>query len=236
MEIFRRIEMATGQDHLDTLAKDVWSLLALGEIGEEEATRLSEAIEHRRRPKALPIARASRFVSRQRPCAPDREASRNRRRTLGSSAPMPCGMRSRYTLGQLAVLCIVGGEVKHHGVCDLYIDKIAALAGVCRTTVQNALHEAERLGHIKIKRRRVSGGKNLTNLVEITSVEWLAWLKRGPSAHRPIGSKMFNLVSPTKNREIQKGDDLRFRRSQDGFPGGASAERWRPPSIVGGAL
>lgn len=235
-ELLHAVELTICPDHLDKLAQSLWTLLAEGEINEGEATQLSDAIERRRRPRTALTARASRFRPRQRPCSPDREKSRHRRRLLGTSMPLPDTIRPLYTLGQLAVLCIVSGEIKHHGVCDLYIDKIAALAGVCRTTVQNAFHEASRLGHIRITRRRVSGGKNLTNLVEITSAEWLAWLKRGPSAHRPIGSKTPILVSPTKNRESHKGDDLRFRRAQDGFSRGASGERWRPPSAAGGAL
>src|SRR5262249_14702880 len=88
----------------------------------------------------------------------------------------------------------------HHGMCDLPIDKIAALAGVCRTTVQTTLHEARRLSHIKITERPRPGRKSLTNVVEITSPEWLAWIKRGPTAHRPttIGSNSVKTASPTK--------------------------------------
>jgi hypothetical protein len=43
---------------------------------------------------------------------------------------------------------IVGDEVKRHGACSLYIDAIAAMAGMHRTTVQNALKQARRLGLI----------------------------------------------------------------------------------------
>lgn len=31
------------------------------------------------------------------------------------------------------MLCVIAGEIKHHGVCDLPIEGIAARAGVCRT-------------------------------------------------------------------------------------------------------
>ena len=73
--------------------------------------------------------------------------------------------------GQRAVLCIVAGEIKHRGLCDLPIDKIAALAGVCRTAVQTTIHEARRLGHIKITERPIPGRKHLPNVVEIASAE-----------------------------------------------------------------
>jgi len=175
----------------------------LGEIPTKPATTTARPV------------RASRLVSRQRPRSPDRQYSRDRRRRLGGSSALPDTMRHFYTEGQRAVLCIVAGEIKHHGVCDLPIDKIAALAGVCRTTVQTTMHEARRLGHIKITERPVRGRKSLTNLVTITSVEWKAWLKRGPSAHRPIGSKTPKMVSSTNSKEIQK-ERRNDRRGRDG--------------------
>jgi hypothetical protein len=73
---------------------------------------------------------------------------------LGGSSALPHNLRHHYTEGQRSVLCIVAGEVKRHGICDFPIDKIAALAGVCRTTVQTALHAARRLGHITIPNAR----------------------------------------------------------------------------------
>lgn len=118
---------------------------------------------------------------------------------LGGSGGLPANLRHHYTEGQRAVLAIIAGECKHHGICDLPIDKIAALAGVCRTTVQNALHEARRLGHLSIIERPRRGQKSLTNLVGIVSPEWKSWLKRGSTAHRPIGSKTVKTVSPTKS-------------------------------------
>jgi hypothetical protein len=153
----------------------------------------------------------SRFTPRQRPRSPDRQASRDRRRRLGGSSALPDTLRHHYTEGQRSVLCIIAGEVKHHGVCDLPIDKIAALAGVCRTTVQTTLHEARRLNHIRITERPVPGRKNLPNLVEITSPEWRTWINRGPTAHRPIGSKTVNLVSTTKNTATRKKEEFEQR-------------------------
>lgn len=170
-----------------------------------------------RRSDALPATSTSlmvsRFVSRQRPRSPDRKASRDRRRRLGGSSALPDTMRHHYTEGQRAVLCIIAGEIKHHGVCDLPIDQIAALAGVCRTTVQTTLHEARRLGHVRITERPVPGRKHRSNLIEIVSPEWRTWLKRAPTAHRPIGSRSVKVVSTTKNtdqnnRRIAQADRL----------------------------
>ena len=140
---------------------------------------------------------------------------------------MPPNLRCHYTEGQRAVACILAGEVKHHGLCDLAIDKIAALAGVSRTTVQTTLHEARRLGHIKVTERPQPGRKNLTNVVHIVSAEWLTWIKRGPSAHRPVrtGSNPFaeknlrrdeSLVSPTKSTYLKNrsGEKEQWRGSE----------------------
>jgi hypothetical protein len=66
------------------------------------------------------------------------------------------------------------------GTCMLAIGHIAALAGVCATTVKNALRAAHGLGLIRIEERRLTAWRNLPNLVTITSPEWLSWLRLGP--------------------------------------------------------
>lgn len=130
--------------------------------------------------------------------SPDRAASVKRRRMLGGSSGLPDTIRHHYTEGERAALAVVAGEVKHHGVCDLPLDRIAAVAGVSRTTVQNALREARARGHVTVEPRPRKGQKNLTNVVRVSSKEWLAWLKRGPSLARSIGFKSFH---PTKNQD-----------------------------------
>lgn len=151
-------------------------------------------------PNSIPDAPGRRvFKPRQRPRSPDRKASRDRRRRLGGSSALPDTLRQHYTEGQRAVLCIVAGEVKRHGVCDLPIDKIGALAGVGRTTVQTTLNVAKGLRHVAITYRWRRGQKNLPNVVGITSAEWLTWIKRGPSAHKPDRVQNTKMVNPTKN-------------------------------------
>jgi hypothetical protein len=180
-------------------------------IDDHDANYLLEHIARRRGNQAFksrPIrARPSRFAPRRRPRSPDREASRYRRRMIGGSSVMPANMRGCYTEGERAVLRIIVGEVKHHGFCDLPIDKMAALAGACRTTVQTTLHEARRQWHLRITERPRPGRKNLTNIVEIVSPKWRAWLKLQPLARYPIGSNLLsrsNLVSTTKNQYLIK--------------------------------
>lgn len=216
--IYDRLNAAGNVDEIDNIVRAMWATYGKAEIDDDEATFLQSAADNRRPlgrrnssvpGAAKPIGRlharlGSRFTPRQRPRSPDRQASRDRRRRLGGSSALPDTLRHHYTEGQRAVLCIIAGEIKHHGVCDLPIDKIAALAGVCRTTVQTTLHEARRLNHIRITERPVPGRKHLPNLIEIASAEWRTWLKRGPSAHRPIGSKAVILSSTTKNTDRKK--------------------------------
>jgi hypothetical protein len=213
--LYDGINACQSADQLDVAARLIWERYSVGAVNDDEASYLTSCIE-RRRPlsrrtspeKFAPVSkmngRISRFLPRQRQRSPDRKASRDRRRMLGGSSALPDGLRQYYTEGQRAVLCIVAGEIKHHGACDLPIDKIAALAGVCRTTVQTTIHEARRLGHIKTTERPIPGKKHLPNVIEIVSAEWQAWIKRAPSPARRIGSNSVKMVSTTKNKELRK--------------------------------
>ena len=131
----------------------------------------------------------------RRPISPDREASRGRRRTLGGSSALPDKIRRQSTEGERAALCVVAGEIRRRGICDLAVDAIAALAGICRTTAQNALRKAAALGHASVERRPMRGRRSLTNIIRITCTEWRAWIGR---AARLIGFKSLN---PTKRKK-----------------------------------
>jgi hypothetical protein len=111
--------------------------------------------------------------------SPDRQASIARRRHLAASGPMPPALAAGFTQAEMAAFRIVTDEVRHHGVCALHIDAIAARAGTCRTTVKNALREARRLNLVTVQERRRRGQKSLTNLVRIVSPEWMAWIRIG---------------------------------------------------------
>jgi hypothetical protein len=242
------INAATSPDQIANLGSTLWHQWGMGELSDDEATFLSEAIEKRKpvhRPMAMKALgalrdRISRFTPRQRPRSPDRKASRDRRRTLGSSSSMPPGLRALFTEGQRAVLAIVAGEVKHHGTCDLLYDQIAALAGICRTTVQTTMHEARQLGLINVTERPRPGRKNLSNVIRIMSREWLTWLKRAPTAHRPplsdrgmdrlkqaggIGSNSVKMVSTTKNTDLKKEESGNEERKFDAPRGAGTASK-----------
>jgi len=100
---------------------------------------------------------------------------------------------------ELAVVRIVGDEVRQHGQCDRCVDELAARAGVCRSLVKNAIRTAARLGLLTVEERRRAGRRNLPNVVRIVSREWRAWLARGPKA---IGVKK---ITPTAKADKREG-------------------------------
>jgi ribosomal protein S25 len=72
---------------------------------------------------------------------------------------MPPALAARFTVGELAVLRIVGDEVRARKVCGLHLDAIAARTGVSRSTAKNAIREAKRLGLVEVQERRRHGAK-----------------------------------------------------------------------------
>jgi hypothetical protein len=193
---------------LPALREQLYALNGSGLISDRDAGELDDAIEARRKGPALAApapaglslaaaiaptaARITKFAPR-RQRSPDRARSRERRRGLGGSSPLPEPLARRYTEGQRAVLFIVGEEIAARGVCGLSVAEIAARAGVCHRHAQMALRLAESDGLVTITERPRKGQKHQTNLVRVLSKEWAAWLQR----RRPTGCK------PTLSTEIQ---------------------------------
>jgi hypothetical protein len=181
----------------DTALRETARAYAAGWISEQEYTEIDAELRKwqsriQRKP-AMPRlmgdgkSRLALGWPRRRPRAsPDREKSRERARMLGGAGAMPPNLRRPYSDCMRAVLYIVAAEVKRHGICDLSVGEIAARAGVCVRTVQNAVAEAIRQGHLAREEREQRGRKNLTNILRIVSREWLTWIKLGP-----IGCKQF---------------------------------------------
>lgn len=171
---------------MDELARTLWQAHASGAVEDHEAQALAELLQARRAeirehivPVGVPAGRASLFPPRRRPTSPDKATSRERRRLLAASGPMPPHLAARFTTGQLAVLRIVVDEVRAKGVCGLPIDAIAARAGVCRRLAQATVRLAESDGLLIVQERRHQGRKNDPNLIRILSREWQAWMRRG---------------------------------------------------------
>jgi hypothetical protein len=186
---------------IDYLSRQLWQAHAAGHIGDEDAQALAERLHGRRgvaqgalfrpggsqtppKPMGLPAG----FKRAPEAKSPDRRRSIERRRRLAASGPMPPALAAQYTVGELAVLRIVGDEIHAKGTCTASLGEIAPRAGVCRKLVQLTLRRAARDGLITIERRPRPGRKNLTNVVRIISAEWLTWLRH--RNHRPSGDRV----------------------------------------------
>lgn len=204
----RRAVEAAPRVRLSELSAVVWKGFAAGALAEDEAQDLAELIEIR---KAAPIAP---------PPAPRRVGSRarspasiERRRRWTSSGWLPPALAARFTMGEAAALSVVAAEVARRGRCDLALDAIAALAGVGRTTVRNALGEARRLGLLTVEVRRLRAFRNDTNVVRIISGEWQSWISMRRSAPgQGVGAKQCAARGTQDSIEGRRGADRPSRR------------------------
>ena len=185
---------------LDQVARLLWRAHAEGHVSDADAEAVSEALQARRaafsRP-GTPLALAMPASARRKPSqrTPDRQASLERRRRQASSGAMPPQIASLFTMGEAAALSVIAAEIRERGVCTLCIDAIAALAGVSRTTAQNALRAAERFGLILRKERRRAGQRSLTNVLAIVSREWRTWI----AMRRGIGLKRVSATNTIRS-------------------------------------
>jgi len=189
---------------LDDLARSLWAGLASGELSEDAAQAISEAIEARRthlrgmtRTKGQNAASGLPRPSKGHPRSPDREASIRRRRTLAASGLIPATIAARFTVGEAAALAVVAVEVMRRGHCVLCLDRIAALAGVSRTTAQTAFRIAARLGIISVTERRQPGWRSLPNIIRIADQSWAGWI-----AYRGRVQKAEHHVEPKNQMKL----------------------------------
>jgi len=165
---------------LDTVARSVWKAMADGQISESDAERLSRAIDERRKAFQATPGRTSPRASKPRPraiSAPQKAAAIERRRKQAASGAIPPDIACRFTTGEQAALAVVVREIKRAGRCDFVMDKIAALAGVCRTTVRNAIRTAQQLGLLHVQERRFRWYRNLSNVITLVCASWGRWLR-----------------------------------------------------------
>ncbi len=155
---------------------DLLRLLEIAHPGKSHAELLA-IIEAT--PDARPAKSPQKPAQRRVGSRPRTGASMERRRSWAASGRMPPKLAARFTLAEQAVLAVIAAEVARHGACTLTLDHIAALAGVCRTTVRNAQREAAALGLIRVEERRVSAWRNASNKVTIICPAWASWLRLG---------------------------------------------------------
>ena len=176
-KIRRAIEVAP-REKLPDVAALLWRAFGAGQVTEAEAEALSNLIEARTRVSTAPEPARRRVGSR-----PRTDASMERRRRWAASGRLPPALAARFTLAEAAVLAVVSCEVVRRGDCRLCIDHIAAIAGVARSTVKNALRQARTLGLLTIEKRAQTAWRNLSNVVRVVSKEWQAWMRL---ARRPV--------------------------------------------------
>jgi hypothetical protein len=151
----------------DNLAKQVWSAWGEGHLSDNAAESVSTAIEARRaiiRQGKRPTYPGQLLSSsnQRRSVSPDRRKSIVRRRKNASSGVIPASLACHCTQGEVSALTVVAREVKRKGRCELPLDAIAAMAGVCRTVVKNALREAQRLRLVSVIERPRPGRRSDT--------------------------------------------------------------------------
>jgi hypothetical protein len=165
VEASPRVELHKVQDA-------VWKTWGAGGLSDDEAQALSDLIEAR---KAVPATQNP--LQRRVGSRPRSPASMERRRSWAACGHLPPQIAARFTMGEAAVLAVIGAEVRTKGACTLTKGHLAALAGVSGSTVKNALRAAVAAGVIRVEERRVSAFRNLPNRTTIVDGAWHAWLR-----------------------------------------------------------
>lgn len=163
--------------HIDSLARLVYRALAEGHVTDAAAEALDTALQAQRTRFRFPRPRQPAAPARTPPRSPDRQRSLERRRRIAASGALPPALACRFTVGELAALSVVAREIQRRGRCELPVDAIAAIAGVCRRTVQNATKAAAALGLVVLVERRRRGAPSLSNVISIADAGWRTWLR-----------------------------------------------------------
>jgi hypothetical protein len=103
---------------------------------------------------------------------------------MAASGQLPPQVAAEFTVAEQAVLAVVARIARRADVVVEPIDKIGALAGVCRSSAKNALRLAEKLGLIRVTIRRREGRRNDLNRIVIIAPAWRAWLRIGGAGGR----------------------------------------------------
>src|SRR5215210_8054100 len=151
VEQLRRAVEASPRVELAKVSALLWKAFAAGQVTEQQASELSEMIEAR---KALSAPQKP--VQRRLGSRPRSPASMERRRRWAASGGLPPAIAARFTLAEQAVLVVVAAEHRKRGDCRLTHKEVADVAGVCLTSVKNALRAARALGLLSVEERRLT--------------------------------------------------------------------------------
>ena len=182
-EIRRAVEVSP-RAGLDALAKEVWRAFGVDAVSDIEASELCELIAARRVIQSSPERVRQEHRTGSRPRSP---ASLERRRQWVAAGWLPPVLAARFTSGEAAALAVIVREIAVSGRCGLPMGGVAGRAGVCATTVRNALREARRLGLLHVEERRLSHTRSLPNLITIASRELALWVRTRSRIERQGG-------------------------------------------------
>ncbi|NTI85642.1 hypothetical protein G6L87_01035 [Agrobacterium rhizogenes] len=145
--------------------------------------------------------------ARRRPLTSEQRSKEiQRRRKWASAGNMPPEIRACYSEAERAALCVIAQRCREKGFCDLCLDEVARLAGVGRTSVQNAIRKArsKAFEHISVRERPQRSGKSLTNIIKIVSSSWRGWIEQVIGFKRLSTSVTQIKTSPSECVETEK--------------------------------
>ncbi|MGO7364615.1 hypothetical protein [Rhizobium leguminosarum] len=185
----------------DALLRSLPGLIARARSGNAMGATRPATQPHLNQAAHRAVNRVVSSSARNLPTCEERAKEIGRRRKWAGGGNMPPEMRAGYSESERAALAVIGHECRRRGLCGLCIDEIARLAGVGRTTVQNAIRKArsKERAHISVRERPQEGGKNLTNIIKIICGSWLGWIARA------IGFKRLNTSETTVKNSLSEG-------------------------------
>ena len=225
----RRALQGTPRERLAELAAAVWKGFACGAVSEGDAQQLAEEIAARKIVPPKPAEPRQRVGSR-----PRSPAEMERRRRWTSSGWLPPQIAARFTMAEAAVLSTIAAEVARRGLCRLTIGHIAALAGVSRSTVKNAVRQAVALGILTSEEWRLSAWRSAPNTVRIVSAEWRAWLRMRD--RKRAGPDHPRQAEVSSQSEMKSGVLHRAARSEGGGVRTSTTLRITDSSLWGSTL
>ncbi|WP_296077789.1 hypothetical protein [uncultured Agrobacterium sp.] len=186
---------------------------------------------HERQASARAAERVVQQVRRKRVSSAERSKEIERRRKWAGGGSMPPEIRACYSEAERAALAVIADRCRKKGFCDMCLDEIARVAGVSRTSVQNAIRKARSKGfeHISVRERPQSFGKHLTNIIKIVSQSWRGWIMRA------IGFKGLNTsVTPVKTSLFENAEPEKTAFEKMGVASGRNPsnrpDQWQPRS------